>query len=137
MKLTDLEPSFLTVITPGKTRQHHDDLSKAQGIFFLCPLCFVSIPSQREEHASRAEKLSHKDDSVKEGFLSSQANGGAVGTHGVVCWFRDRAVPDVEEPRPARWQVSGTDYQDLTLHPSIAITSGCKWHGWIEKGEIR
>lgn len=106
MKLSELEPSFLTVITPGKTRQHHDDLSKAQGIFFLCPACFHS-------------------------------NGGAVGTHGVVCWFRDRAVPDVEEPRPARWQVSGTDYQDLTLHPSIAITSGCKWHGWIEKGEIR
>lgn len=39
MKLTDLDPQFLMAKT--KTRYAHtDDAAKAQGIMFLCPVCF-------------------------------------------------------------------------------------------------
>lgn len=109
MKLSDLEPSFLTVIEPGKVHQMTSDLvdlthGRAQGIRFLCPKCF-------------------------------EENGGAVGTHGVQCWFRDADVPEIEEPKP-RWGMSGSSFADLTLSPSILLTSGCGWHGFVTAGAI-
>ncbi len=65
-----------------------------------------------------------------------RANNGPVGTHSVICWFRDRYVPDDADPRPGRWQVIGTGYHDLTLHPSILLPgSGCQWHGYITNGQ--
>lgn len=104
MHLADLEPSFLTVVEPGKRYQHHDDMAAAQGVCFLCPACF-------------------------------RANGGAEGTHAVFVWFRDRGVPEDEVPVP-RWEVTGTGYADLTLSPSIHITRGCGWHGFVRGGAI-
>ena len=64
------------------------DLASAQGVMFLCPLCYVK-------------------------------NGGEVGTHAVICWFRNRGVPADESPGPGRWDVSGTSIADLTLSPSV------------------
>lgn len=64
------------------------------------------------------------------------ANGGPVGTHSILCWFRGRGVPDTETPGPARWAASGTGLEDLTLSPSILLTSGCRWHGFVRKGAI-
>ena len=90
----------------------------AQGVEFLCPKCFA-------------------------------AHAGPIGTHGVIVWFRGRGVPDDVEPgaarpvghekspkgRPAqRWDVSGTNFEDLTIKPSIAL-EGCAWHGFITNGE--
>jgi hypothetical protein len=67
-------------------------------------------------------------------------NGGAVGTSSVLVWFRGRSVPDGKEPGPGRWDVSGTDFADLTLSPSVDLTCGgkrpCDWHGWIKNGEV-
>lgn len=61
-------------------------------------------------------------------------NGGPVGTHAVICWFRGR-VPDGAEPGPGRWDVSGVSYSDLTLNPSVHLSgAGCGWHGWIKNG---
>ncbi len=63
-------------------------------------------------------------------------NGGPVGTHMVLCWFRGRGVPDTEKPKPGRWAVSGTGLADLTLHPSVhLIGAGCGWHGWVKNGD--
>lgn len=56
------------------------------------------------------------------------------GDHQVLVWFRDRAVPETEEPTP-RWSVSGTGIEDLTLAPSINVR-GC-WHGFVRGGEVR
>lgn len=64
------------------------------------------------------------------------ANGGEVGTHSILAWFRDRGVPNAEVPGPARWMVSGTSYADLTLSPSINIVHGCQWHGWVRDGMV-
>ena len=30
-----------------------------------------------------------------------------------------------------------TGLEDLSLSPSILLGSGCRWHGFVEKGEIR
>lgn len=65
-------------------------------------------------------------------------HGGPVGTHSVIIWFRDRGVPDMAEPGPARWSVvsESTDYGNLTLTPSIRFPTGCKFHGKVQGGEV-
>jgi hypothetical protein len=111
MKLTDLQPRFLTIESRARYKMG-DSLAEAHGIDFLCPKCF-------------------------------QANGGSVGTHHVICWFRDRGVPDDLDPKPGRWTPQGTGYEDLTFVPgdppmavSVLITSGCNWHGFVQNGEV-
>src|ERR1700744_1261741 len=55
------------------------------------------------------------------------ANGGDVGTHSVICWFKGE-VPDHAEPKPGRWNPSGAGYEDLTFVApgafSVLLTSG-------------
>lgn len=66
------------------------------------------------------------------------ANGGAVGTHLVLCWFADRGVPDYVHPIPGRWVPAGTNLEDLTFvgpnAASVLLTGGCQWHGFIKQG---
>ena len=63
---------------------------------------------------------------------------GAVGAHSVLCWFKNRGVPDDEVPGPGRWNPSGTSLDDLTFVPpgavSVLLTSGCGWHGFVRNG---
>lgn len=68
------------------------------------------------------------------------ANGGPVGTHGVVCWFEGK-VPDDEAPGPGRWNPAGSGYDDLSFVPgkksnSVLLTGGCAWHGFVTNGEV-
>lgn len=71
------------------------------------------------------------------------ANGGPVGTHGVICWSRSRGAPESAVPGPGRWTLEGTGYHDLTLNGdppgaarSVLLTGGCGWHGHVTKGEV-
>lgn len=65
------------------------------------------------------------------------ANGGPVGTHGVICWFVGR-VPDDLSPKPGRWIPAGNTLDDLTFvgpeAASVLLTSGCEWHGFVRDG---
>lgn len=70
-------------------------------------------------------------------------NGGARGTHSVVCWSRSRGVAEEESPGPGRWTLEGTGLEDLTLNGdqaggggarSALLTAGCGWHGFINAG---
>jgi len=63
-----------------------------------------------------------------------QSNGGPVGTHSIIVWFRGRGAPDDEWPA-ARWQASGASLGDLTLSPSIHVVGD--WHGWIRNGKVQ
>lgn len=67
-------------------------------------------------------------------------NGGPVGTSTVICWFKDRGVPDDVSPGPGRWNVSGSNFSDLTLDPSVDLSMGGQkpgwWHGWVKNGEV-
>lgn len=105
MRLTELEPEWLTYVSDDRRQRWGDALNPAEahGIWFLCPACFAT-------------------------------NGGPVGTHGVVCWFRGR-VPDSASPGPGRWTIEGSSFENLTLAPSIQLLSGCAWHGFIRNGE--
>jgi len=60
-------------------------------------------------------------------------NKGAAGTHSVLCWFAGK-VPDHLDPKPGRWNPSGTDLNDVTLGPSVLLTGGCGWHGFVRDG---
>ena len=56
--------------------------------------------------------------------------------HGVLCWTPE--VPAGIAPGPGRWKMSGTGFDDLTLHPSVNLDTdgtGCRWHGWVKNGE--
>jgi hypothetical protein len=64
-----------------------------------------------------------------------KANHGQVGTHSVICWFRDRGVPDSATPGPGRWVPSGTGFDDLSLSPSVNVGNE-HWHGFITNGEV-
>jgi hypothetical protein len=66
-----------------------------------------------------------------------QSNGGAVGTHRVICWFTGVSL-DID-PRPGRWNPGGTGVDDLTFvgpgSASVLLTSGCRWHGFVRDGK--
>lgn len=64
------------------------------------------------------------------------ANNGPVGAHGILCWFSHRGVPDGEVPGPGRWAVVGGGIADLTLAPSILLSTGCEWHGYVTRGRV-
>ena len=113
MRLKDLRPQFLKYTLEGEHEMylHTDNLRSADGIMFLCPKCF-------EENGNSS-----------------------VGVHRVICWFRGR-VPDHVRPNPGRWTPSGNGFDDLTfvagdppMAVSVALMSGCGWHGFIKDGE--
>lgn len=56
------------------------------------------------------------------------------GNHRVRVWFTGTPHDDAW-PTP-RWAATGTGFEDLTLHPSINIGSGCCWHGWVQGGIV-
>ncbi len=55
--------------------------------------------------------------------------------HSVLVWFKGAPLDAV--PGPARWSASGSSLEDLTLSPSVDLTSGgtrdC-WHGFVTNG---
>lgn len=113
IRITELDPYFIRFVEEdGQViHRHVATIEEAQGVFFLCPKCFV-------------------------------ANGGSVGTHGVICWSRSRGVPEHAQPGPGRWRIVGTGFNDLTLEAdppshlrSVQLTGGCMWHGNITNGE--
>jgi hypothetical protein len=68
-----------------------------------------------------------------------EANGGPVRTHGIICW--DPTVPPDVAPKPGRWNLVGTSYEDLSLvagSSSVLLTgNGCQAHFFVEHGSIR
>ena len=50
MKLLDLQPQLLKIIDL-KSWQHVDSIAEAQGICFLCPVCFKANNGPRGTHA--------------------------------------------------------------------------------------
>jgi len=64
-------------------------------------------------------------------------NGGAVGTHIVICWKPH--VPAHISPGPGRWNHRGTGLNDLSLYAgssSVWLKGGCGWHGFVGNGGV-
>jgi hypothetical protein len=64
--------------------------------------------------------------------------GSLIGAHSVMCWFVGKVADDVD-PKPGRWNPSGTTIDDITFigpsAASIALTGApCAWHGFVKGG---
>lgn len=58
--------------------------------------------------------------------------------HQVICW--SPSVPGEVRPGPGRWEMSGSNFHDLSLtakSSSVRVTSGCRAHFFVQNGEIR
>jgi hypothetical protein len=135
-RLVDLEPQFITYGEreemgefavgdldtweargrPVEKRLHMqrfmtyvDTLAKAQGIRFLCPLCFAKNGGNIGVHGV---DVTFADRGVPD----------HLGMHN-------------KKGEPVRWTVSGIGYDDLTTKPSILLEGGCGWHGFITNGD--
>lgn len=116
MRLSALSPHWITKADVGG---HWEDKVEtqveAQGIRFLCPLCFAKIGSARGT------------------------------PHSVIVPFAGRGWPDAYLPGMGdkqpdgtvrRWTAEGTNFDNLTVKPSVLLSgSGCGWHGFITNGE--
>jgi hypothetical protein len=62
--------------------------------------------------------------------------GDTIGVHRVICWFV--GVDPAIDPKPGRWNPSGTGIDDITFvgpgAASVLLTAGCRWHGFIRNG---
>jgi hypothetical protein len=137
MRLTELEPRFIRYIDRVEPREfavgdpltwrargcpserrvvtvHYthrvEALAEAQGIEFLCPVCFAKNRGAVGTHWC---EVSFEGRGVKP----------AQGSH-------------TDKGLPSRWTVSGTSLANLTLMPSIKLEGGCAWHGYITNGGI-
>jgi Family of unknown function (DUF6527) len=111
MKLTELEPRFVRYETrPDGQYLVHVPLAAAQGIEFLCPVCFAR---------NRGPVGTH----LIEVTFADRGARPEQGSHG-------------RDGQPTRWVVSGTGVADLTLTPSIDTTPGCTWHGFVTNGQV-
>lgn len=55
--------------------------------------------------------------------------------HQVICWFAH--VGQDVNPKPGRWDVWGTSFEDVSLRPSVNLTGpGCGWHGFVGGGQV-
>lgn len=105
MTLKDLEATFIRYTDTGYSIGF--DLQNAQGILFLCPLCFVKNNGSVGTHSV---VISFADRNVRE-------NEGSMN----------------DEGKPSRWNIiGGSGLDDLQLSPSIHLKgSDCGWHGFI------
>ena len=110
MRLTELDPRWL----------HRDGVR--QGFVFRCPhcqniylSCFI-VPQQC--------------------VMGRDEDDGQYGLFRTVL-----PESDTHEIVPCRanfsWQMTGSDFGDMTIAPSIDASPAGHWHGWITAGQIR
>lgn len=124
MKLTDLEPEWV------------NDFNAATGSLHR----HVDIHGPTDDPRLPGNHLTPLTVADAQGVMflcpvCFKKNGGPEGTESVLCWFKDRGVPDNAEPGPGRWTASGTGFGDLTLSPSVNVDHE-HWHGFVTNGEI-
>jgi hypothetical protein len=64
-------------------------------------------------------------------------NGGAIGTHTILCWTPK--IPLSVSPSPGRWFIIGTDISNITLEQSsssIQLNNGCRAHFFVRNGIV-
>jgi hypothetical protein len=121
VRLTELEPQFLRLARPGELTsdgqpfswKQVDTLAEAQGIRFLCPVCFV---------ANKGPVGTHQV------VCWSRARG-----------VPDSETPNPGRWT----LLDGTGYDDLTLNGdppgnarSVQLTGGCNAHFHVTSGEV-
>lgn len=91
---------------PAQQIDNCDSFAEAQGIWFLCPICFKKNGGSVGTHAVEVT-FAGRGAEPDQGSHDSAGN-------------------------PSRWNASGTGFEDLVLSPSILLTGGgCGWHGFV------
>ena len=60
-----------------------------------------------------------------------------VGAHSIICW--EPSVPAEVHPKPGRWNLVGTNFEDLSLingSSSVLLEGGCGAHFLVKNGNI-
>lgn len=133
MKLLDLNPQFITYHVehnvPTQIANDVNDIEKGTHEELRDQVSFHYVDTLTE--AQGIDMLCP---------LCFKSNNGTVGTHGLICWFADRGIPDDADPKPGRWVPAGTGYQDLSFvgpaAASVLLMGGCNAHFFIKNGEI-
>jgi hypothetical protein len=106
--LRDLEATFVTVADNGwHLEESRELLPTHQGLWFTCPCHYA------------------------------QNGMSDIGVHKILCWFRNRGVPDSLSPSPGRWTPVGTGIDDLTFDygvPPVAKSVAADCHFFIKNG---
>lgn len=107
MRLTDLEPRFIARIDDERSR-FVDLIGEADGLVFLCPLCFAANGGQR------------------------------AGVHLVKCWEPHVPQTTFPRPGRWTMRGTGHGDLTLVANCSdVWLMSGCRAHFFIERGRIR
>ena len=132
MRLTELDPQFyryervvrkIEVVIGDPVSWKSGDPTKV-----VRRICHDSIPVQTIAEAQSIW------------FLCPKCVDGSH--HMIECTIAGRGVDDAvgshnKAGKPTRWSISGTDFSNLSLSPSILIEDGCNWHGFVTNGEIQ
>jgi hypothetical protein len=107
LRLTELEPRFLKRINDDRFR-HDVAFADADGVMFVCPLCFLNNGKKR------------------------------AGVHSVICWNPSVPQTTEPTPGRWNLLGTGFDDLTLQAgSSSILLTGdGCGWHGFIRNGEV-
>lgn len=107
MKLTDLDAKFLK-LESERVHAFVEDIKDADGVRFLCPVCFINNGNTSE------------------------------GTHMMECWRPHVPQSNsLSGPGRWEFVGSGLDDLTLVAgSSSILINGGCNAHFWIRNGEI-
>lgn len=129
MKLVDLQPKFITYSYPVMS------VSKAVGD--LATWVARGRPCVRSQEPREVKTIVPTLAEAQGIFFECPK---CMNGHLVEVTFRDRGVPDHlgthnKRGEPVRWEVSGSDFADLTTRPSILLEGGCCWHGFVTNGE--
>lgn len=107
MKLAELEPQFLK-IKDERTYLHVDNIKEADGIDFLCPVCFVANGNSNK------------------------------GTHHIMCWQLHVPQTHYPIPGRWNFLgTCFTDLTLQNGSSSVLLTGGCRAHFFIKNGEIK
>lgn len=112
MRLLDLEPQFLRLAPDGAPGSFHyvDDMAQAQGIMFLCPLCFVANGGPVGTHRIICWSRSR---GVPDDVQPKPGRWLLCGTG-----YADLTLNGDGGSR------------------SVLLLAGCKWHGFVTNGEV-
>ncbi len=108
LKLTELYPQFLKRLDDNHF-QFVDSIFDADGIMFICPLCFENNGKSR------------------------------IGVHSIICWNPNVPQTTTPIPGRWDLVGTGFDDLSLVAGSSSILLGGedgCKWHGFIKNGEV-
>ena len=111
MKLTELNPEFMKIDSPGHWRMV-ESIAAAQGIKFLCPKCFAENGGEVGTHAVICWSRSR---GVTEAEHPGPGRWKIEGTG-----FSDLTL-NADPPGTNR---------------SVQLNGGCNWHGFVTNGEV-